>query len=127
PDIQPARAEVWINGFRLSALDMPQGWDKDGTTWRRKVTLPYGKLRAGANTVTLQVYNRAGARAEAARPLACDRPPPDQPRLVGMAVGIDDYNAAAKAVGGGRALGDLDYAGLDAKAMAKAWESQKYF
>jgi WD40 repeat protein len=130
PDYLPARAEVWVNGCCLERMtDVTKkggAWTKDGTTYRRPFTIPYQKLRAGKNVVTLLVYNGAGARADDSKELRCERKPPEKPRLFVVAVGIDNYGAAKDATGRG-VLDNLNGAGNDAKSMAEAWAAQTLY
>jgi WD40 repeat protein len=126
PDLQPHTAELWVNDHRLGKWDALAAWDKEagGPTYRRTVAVPYGRLRAGRNVLTFQTYNRLGGRSDAVAAVTCDRPPPTQPRLLGLAVGINDYSAALPAPGGKRALGNLESACKDAEAIRNTWASQ---
>ena len=127
PDQIPTEAELWINDYRLTLPQKDvQKWTKTGITRTLQLTIPYDKLRAGRNVVTFQTWNRQGGRADVGGEIACDRPTP-APRLVGLAVGINDYKAAAKAANGERALGDLEEAVNDAQALSQAWKDQKFF
>jgi hypothetical protein len=126
PDHQPHRAELWINDFRLAAWDKPGQWEKQGATYVRSLTIPHDHLRAGRNIITFQSYNRLGGRSEKTAAVQVDRPV-RRPRLLGLAVGINDYSAALPAPRGRRLFGNLQSARLDAEAMSKAWAAQEYY
>ena len=40
PDFQPARVELWLNGFRLFEDKQPTKWVKEGKTFSRVVPVP---------------------------------------------------------------------------------------
>ena len=128
PDEVPVEAELWINDYRLPLAQKDvQKWAKTGVARSVVLTIPYDKLRAGRNVVTFQTWNRLGGRADATGEIACDRPAPAAPRLVGLAVGINDYKAAKPAPNGERALGDLENAVNDARDLTQAWDEQKLY
>lgn len=122
PDHMPQRVELWINDYRFAT------WDAGGRPFRKTVDVPASALRAGANELTLQAYNRVTGRgegrADASATLVNPRPPAS-PRLFGLAVGINDYKQAVLGPGGKRDLGDLQFARRDALEMQKGWLAQK--
>ena len=137
PDEVPVEAELWINDYRmpLPKADVRE-WAKDGEslaadaaipTRSLEVAIPHDKLRAGGNIVTFQTWNILGGRTDATATVQVERPAPEAPRLIGVAVGINDYKAAAKAKNGERALGDLEQAINDANALTTAWNEQKLY
>jgi WD40 repeat protein len=124
PDFQPVRVELWINDFRFLEDKQPDKWDKTGKTFRKVVTLPNAKLRAGKNIVTFQVHNRTGGRAEITAELNCTRPAAP-PRLFGLAVGVNDYSAITTGPGERGKLVNLTSASNDAAMMQLRWLEQK--
>jgi WD40 repeat protein len=126
-DFQPVRAELWINDYRLVNEKMPDDWRPNGKALERVVTIPNGKLRAGENVLTYQVYNRAGGRAEAVATLTCTRPSAE-PRLFGLVVGVNKYGRSKVATPAGRGqLRDLNSACRDAEAIRDILLAQKGF
>ena len=108
PDLLPERVELWVNDHRLKA------WKGDATRpFAEPLVIPPEAFRAGDNRVVAVTFNPLGGRSEDAQvvrnPAAAK--PPD---LVGLTVGINDYAAHRKAVGGARAFGDLIGARSDA-------------
>ena len=126
-DEVPTEAELWLNDYRLPLPQINvQKWANEGRTWTTTATIPFAKLRAGDNVVTFLTWNRLGGRQDAAKKIACARPAPAAPRLIGMVVGINNYKAAKTAPGKG-ALGNLQFAVDDAKALSGALEEQKRY
>src|SRR5207248_2509202 len=80
--------------------------------------IPAGAFRAGDNRLAVLTFNPAGGRAEDVQ-LVRNPAAAAASNLLGLAVGIDNYAAVRKVVGGGaRGFGDLVGARADAKALA---------
>jgi WD40 repeat protein len=129
PDYRPVRAELWVNDFRLKQWTDFRDWkEKDDRLWLKGLEIPNEYLRTGPrpNVVTFQVFNKAGGRAEERKELVCQRAKAPNPRLLGVAMGINDYKAAGLA-GGKRALGDLESAVEDAKELRLLLNRQKLY
>jgi WD40 repeat protein len=126
PDNQPRVGELWLNDFRLERWPDFDKWDKQGRTYVRKVKVPAAALRAGDNTLTFQIFNRLGGRAEDSKTVNDPRAPAP-PRLLGIAVGINDYKASTPPRGQRDRLTNLNNAINDAAAIKKAFEAQRYF
>jgi WD40 repeat protein/uncharacterized caspase-like protein len=122
-DYQPARAELWINDYRLFAWDTLAAWSKDGLRYSLEVRLPTSKLRRGRNVVTFQTYNHAGGRADIASEIECRRPAA-KPHGFVLGVGVDDYSNAKVPAGQRDKLQNLRGAGNDAKEFAQALRQQ---
>jgi WD40 repeat protein len=129
PDHRPARAELWINDYRWKQWDSLDGWDKvrvPGTlthTYRMTVKIPAARLRARGNVLTFQSFNRLGGRSDDSTAVVCARERP-RPRLLGLAVGINDYRRARTAPGRGK-LGNLKSAVKDATGVREMFNAQK--
>jgi WD40 repeat protein len=126
PDNQPRAGELWVNDYRAARWPDFDNWEKKGKSLVRKVKIPANFLRAGENTVTFQIFNRLGGRSEDSRTITDPRATP-RPRLLGIAVGINDYKASTPPRGQRDRLTNLNNAVNDATAIKKAWEAQKYF
>ncbi len=113
PDLMPSRVELWVNDYRFKKWD---GVEAKSIT--EDVNIPASVFRAGDNQITLIALNRLRGRAEAVRFVSNPAKPAD-PTLFGMAVGVDDYSAHRKAVGGVRAFGDLTKAREDASSFSR--------
>ena len=50
PDYQPVRTELWLNDFRLIEDAHPERWGRDGTAYRKTLTIPNGMCCARART-----------------------------------------------------------------------------
>jgi WD40 repeat protein len=142
PDYLPRVAELWVNDYRAHAWG-----EKDLSAWMKQegrappvysweVAVPAKVLRSGNNVLVFQVYNRLGGRAERSTAddnvrVFCPRLAPDQPRLLGLMVGINDYQPSRDALkaGGGRGvvLRNLDFAVGDAEGLGGAWEKQALY
>jgi uncharacterized caspase-like protein len=117
PDLLPERVELWLNDYRYKT------WKATGKeAVEETVKIPTAALRAGENRLSVVTYNAAGGRAEDARRVTnpAKAPPAD---LIAVSVGINDYSGNRKAAGGARALGDLSFAGKDARGIADAFKS----
>lgn len=133
-DFQPRRAALWINNHLLweknfpldlkKDLQGPDKWIVEGLVFRREFTLANQLLRTGANELTFQVYNRLGGRQDSTVKLYCLRKP-QPPHLFGLAVGINDYQAAARTGNARDDLQNLKSAYSDAADIQKTWEAQK--
>ena len=123
PDYQPVRTELWINDFRLEEDTQPGRWARDGTAYRKTVTIPNAKVRPGNNVLTFQIYNRVGGRTESVKTLLCTRPPAI-PRLWGISVGVNDYGKIKTGPGGRGKLINLVVACKDAESIQKSWLAQ---
>jgi WD40 repeat protein len=128
-DFQPVRAELWINDFRMPLQDSKfTRWRQNGRALEYDVTIPNAKLRAGANSLTFQVYNRVEGRAEAAKPLTCTRDGKESPRrLYGLIVGVNKYGKSQVQLGPAKRgpLENLGSACRDAEALRESLRGQK--
>ena len=101
PDHQPQVVNVWINDEPVS-----QQLDAGGKPMHQKLEIPNNLLRAGANELTLQTYNKVklgrgqtlAGGAEKTVTVFCDRPAVRQ-SVFGVAVGVDDYSASVDSKG----------------------------
>jgi WD40 repeat protein len=119
PDHIPQRAELWINDFRFKL------WELKGSKFSETVTIPQAQLRSGENKLIFQVFNRLGGRDEVIGSITNPNAPP-QPKLLGLAVGIDDYRASSeKSPDGTRnLLTNLQSAVNDARRQKEQWSAQ---
>jgi hypothetical protein len=106
------RVLLWINDYQFQAIPV------DSTTFEKKLTIPRDRLRRGPNVLTLQCYNKAEMRGEAAPVMLDYVHAPQQPRLYGLFVGVGDYRLSK------RRVPDLN-ADRDAEALHDAWLAQK--
>lgn len=123
PDRQPRVGELWINDHRLERWDDVSKWDREGSSYVRKIQVDEEQLRAGRNVLVFQTYNRLNFRSETTAELASTRAVADRSQLWGVAVGVNDYKAhqAAVQARGGRAIfGNLQSARADAESMNQA-------
>jgi WD40 repeat protein len=115
PDLLLDRVELWLNDHRLKV------WDGKGkNVLKDQVLIPASAFRAGDNQLTLLATNPARGRAEKVgfirNPIAADNP-----QLLGVSVGVNDYSAHRRAdLVGVRSFGDLVRASDDAAAFQKA-------
>ncbi len=87
------RAQLWVNDYRYEDWPTRAALRPDPTTgaFGQSVFIPWEKLRSGVNKLTLQCYNRGGARGEA-RPAAVANPTARRkPDLYGVFIGVSDY------------------------------------
>src|SRR5262249_28070613 len=112
PNQKLDRVLLWVNDFQFQAISA------DGVAFEKKLTIPRDRLRAGANVLTLQCYNKAELRGEAAPVMVEFVRAAPQPRLYGLFVGVGDYRLSK------RRVPDLN-ADRDAEALAEAWQAQK--
>jgi hypothetical protein len=123
PDHQPRLAELWVNDHRFKTWEDVSAWERTAEGYRQAVAIPAELLRTGPNTLTFQTFNRLGGRSQATGVVHAERPL-REPRLVGLAVGINDYSAV-KPARGVRALGNLESATNDAAALHERLRSQE--
>ncbi|MBY0524252.1 MAG: caspase family protein [Gemmataceae bacterium] len=110
---------LWINDYQFLT------WAPTNGSFEVDVDVPRGKLRQGANLLTLQGYNRAGGRGEATPVTVNYTETAPQPKLYGLMVGVGDYSKCALRQKKSKLqLGDLN-ADKDAEAMHKMWLAQK--
>ena len=116
PDLMPQEVQLWVNDYRMRV------WKPGGEAFEDKVLLTPETLRAGENQITLQVFNRLGGRSEARETLLNPRPE-DEPRLLGLSVGVNDYSRTAVVFAGNTRgkLGNLKNARNDATRLRAAW------
>jgi WD40 repeat protein len=118
PDLLPERVELWINDY------LYQTWNPGGMAFTEKIRVPANRFRDGRNQVTLQTFNRLGGRGEAVA-MSDVKLGTAEPHLLGMFVGINDYqNVKAKNPDGSRAFGDLKNARNDAEQLRNRWLQQ---
>lgn len=113
-----AKAILWVNDYRMSE------WDVGAKAFQQKVEIPRSLLRRGANQLTFQCYNKAGARSNNATVTVKYDAPESRPNLYGLVVGINDYSKAPEGPRG-ELWPDLQFAGADAEMMKEIWEKQK--
>ena len=106
------RVLLWINDYQFQAIPL------DGTTFEKKLVIPRDRLRRGQNVLTLQCYNKAEMRGEAAPVMVEYIRTQQPPRLYGLFVGVGDYRLSK------RRVPDLN-ADRDAEALYDAWLGQK--
>lgn len=111
PDLLPERVELWINDYRHKV------WDAGGRAVEETIDLPADVFRGGENQISVQTFNGAGGRAEAVKIVTNPRDSA-APRLLGFAVGVNDYAAHRVSTTGARSFGDLKSARNDAEALA---------
>jgi WD40 repeat protein len=126
PDYQPVSAELWLNDFRLKEWTRFDDWHQKDRTLTLVFTVPQNRLRAGRNVLTFQTYNALGGRSDAVEKVEVLRAAA-RPRLLGLAVGINDYGSARVGRGGRGKLENLRSAGPDAQDMARAWSAQPLY
>ena len=127
PDEIPVEAELWINDYRLPLPQKDvQKWAKDGRTRTLTVTVPDDQAAGRPQRRDLPDLEPAGRpdRRGRRRSPATSRPPV-APRLVGLAVGINDYGKPRAGQTEKGVLYNLDEAVNDAKAVASAWAGPK--
>jgi WD40 repeat protein len=129
PDYQPQIVNLWINDYLFLEIDA------GGRSFDKKVQIPNKLLRSAENAsddneLTLQVYNKMKlgtakvlvGRAETTVHVHCARKA-RSPRLIGLAVGINDYS---KARGPDGAIPNLKSAVADAREISATWSKQKH-
>lgn len=119
-DFQPKRVELWINDYRFKTWhDLAPG------PFQAAVTIEPAQLRAGDNRLTLLAFNRLGGRSDAMATLRNPKSA-DQPRLVGLSVGINNYGKSGTTTAGGQrdVLDNLQSAVNDARKQREAWQKQ---
>ena len=126
PDLQPLDGELWVNDFRLAAWADVGDWKKVGRAFTLQVPVPSAILRADKNVLTFQTSNRLGGRAETSTTVHNPRSVPAKTRVIGAAIGVNDYGSTIPARGQ-RGLGNLVSAVGDATAIKSAFEKQKFF
>jgi WD40 repeat protein len=118
PDLLPERVELWINDYRFDS------WTADKKEVSRKLTIPADQFRSGENQITVLTFNGSGGRGEA-RAKVLNAASSQQPRVLGLLVGINDYgNSKVVNADGTREFGNLKNAHQDAEALMKLWKMQ---
>ena len=84
--------------------------------FEKKFAIPYAKLRPGPNQVVVQAYNEKGAREDAAGETVLRASPAKERRLLGLFVGVSEFNNRKD---------NLLYARKDAEAFAAAFARQQ--
>lgn len=114
-DLLPERVELWLNDHRYKS------WPTGGkNALDEMVKIPLAALRSGENRLAVVSYNPLGGRSEDAR-VVRNPTPAAASNLVAVSIGINDYSANRKALGGARKLGDLSFANKDANGIADAF------
>jgi hypothetical protein len=113
-----AKAILWVNDYRLGE------WEVGAKAFQQKVEIPRSLLRRGANQLTFQCYNKAGARSNNAAVTVKYDAPETRPNLYGLLIGINDYSKTPEGPRG-ELWPDLQFATSDAEMMKAIWESQK--
>jgi WD40 repeat protein/uncharacterized caspase-like protein len=106
---QPSQVNVWVNDHLFKP------WTVVPLPFKRRVLIPYAKLRHGSNTIVVQAYNQGGAREDSGRETVERAEPAKERRLLGLMVGVSKYNR--------REL-RLPYAAQDAIRLRAAWAEQ---
>lgn len=116
PDLIPRKVEVWVNDHRVKV------WDRSTRAkFAEQMVIPKEDFRAGDNQVTVLTFNAAGGRGEAKRTVTFARPE-DQPRLLALVIGINDYSQSGTPGTGDREFGDLKAAVKDAQEIGGLWK-----
>ncbi len=118
------RVELWVNDYRYKAWvhDPAKPFDDtvrlDPAVFRSedKRKVPYGD-----NVLTVQRYNQAGDRLETATRVLTNRNAPAPPNLLGLAVGVNDYQQHRVVSGARGVVGDLKYAVADASLVTDSF------
>src|SRR5262249_48187239 len=112
-DFEPRRVELWINDFRLKA------WNVTGSSFEQSVQIKLDQLRSGDNRLTLQVFNKVEGRSEKWAVLKNPNPALE-PRLIGLSVGINNYDQGGFAEGK-KKFGNLSFSRNDAEKQREVW------
>jgi hypothetical protein len=122
-DQQLDQVNLWINDYLFK-----DDWQLGPGVFRQlRFVVPRARLRRGPNTLILQCYNKAGGRGEESVTVTYESDQPVQPRLFGLAVGINDYSRAVLVSSGKRGSpNNLDSPVKDAEAIRNAWLGQKH-
>jgi WD40 repeat protein len=117
-DFQPQRVELWINDYRAKV------WQPNGESFSASFNIDSKMLRSGANRLTLQSFNRLGGRSETSRVLTNPNKP-EPSRLLGLAVGIDNYASTVGTDGKRGVFKNLTGAVHDVTLQTEQWSTQK--
>jgi hypothetical protein len=110
------RVQLWVNDYRIEEWTTADKLrlDEKGS-FRRVVTVPAARLRAGVNLIKLQAYNRGGVRGETKPVEVKNTRPKEAPALHGLFIGVGNYRLANPPL-------DPLRAADDAQALADVWQ-----
>jgi WD40 repeat protein len=94
-DLLPETVELWLNDFRVKV------WNPNGKAVREVLTLPAEFFRSGDNQITVLTFNQVGGRGEDKRFVLNERPA-ENPQLLGLSVGVNDYGLHRRSLDGTR-------------------------
>jgi WD40 repeat protein len=122
---EPMEVTLWINDYKF------RQWKRPAVPFKQTLTISGDNLRSGdngdngGNRIIAQAYTKYGVRGDSKEALLPATPAAGKPRLIGLAIGINDYSRAAPASSRGNRWSSLNFAAEDAEAIGEMLNVQK--